>query len=59
MKKCSNAEPGTYGHECGKPAQWTATKPNGYTSHFCTQCKQNGTEAQAYTQWTAHQERTA
>jgi hypothetical protein len=59
MEKCSNAEPGTFNHECGKPAQWTATKPNGFTSHFCTQCKHSGTEAQAYTQWTAHQEQTA
>ena len=23
--KCHNAEPGTYGHECGKPAAWIGT----------------------------------
>ena len=50
--KCTNAEPGTYGHECGKPAQWTAAKPNGYTSAFCTRCKHEGTEARTYSQWT-------
>jgi hypothetical protein len=24
--KCHNAQPGTYGHECGKPAEWLGTK---------------------------------
>ena len=24
--KCHNAEPGTYGHECGKPATWIGGK---------------------------------
>jgi hypothetical protein len=52
--KCTNAEPGTYGHECGQPAQWTAAKPNGYTSAFCTRCKHEGTEARAYTHWTTY-----
>jgi hypothetical protein len=52
--KCTNAEPGTYGHECGKPAQWTATKPSGHTSAFCTRCKHEGTEARAYTNWTTY-----
>jgi hypothetical protein len=56
MHKCTNAEPGTYGHECGKPAEWQATKQNGYQSHFCSQCKQDGTEAQAYRQWTPYRE---
>jgi hypothetical protein len=52
MNKCTNAEPGTYNHECGKPAQWKATKPNGFTTHFCDQCKHTGTEARNYSQWT-------
>jgi hypothetical protein len=51
MLKCINSEPGTYNHECGKPAQWQATKPSGYTSHFCTNCKKDGTEARAYAIW--------
>ena len=56
MKRCTNAEPDTYGHECGKPAQWTATKPSGYTSTFCDQCRQQGSEARAYAQWTPYKE---
>jgi hypothetical protein len=60
MNKCTNAEPGTYNHECGKPAQWEATKPNGFTTHFCDQCKHTGTEARNYSQWTpARKEATA
>lgn len=56
MKRCTNAEPGTYGHECEKPAQWQATKPNGYTSTFCDQCRQHGTEASHYNHWTPYKE---
>jgi len=52
MKRCTNAEPGTYNHECGKPAQWTATKRHGHSAAFCDQCKATGSEARAYTQWT-------
>jgi long-chain acyl-CoA synthetase len=29
-KKCHNAEPGTFNHECGKPAVWIGIKPNGF-----------------------------
>jgi hypothetical protein len=50
--KCHNAEPGTYNHECGKPATWLGTKNNGFTSGFCNECKQYGYEAKAYTTWT-------
>jgi len=56
MKKCTNAEPGTYNHECGRPAQWTATKPNGFESAFCNQCKQHGTEAQQFNNWAPYKE---
>jgi hypothetical protein len=56
MKRCTNAEPGTYNHECGKPAQWQATKPDGYTSTFCDQCRKDGTEASRYNQWTPYKE---
>jgi hypothetical protein len=58
MKRCTNAEPGTYNHECGKLAQWEATKPNGFTTHFCDQCKQTGTEARPYTTWKPYKEPT-
>ena len=53
--KCQNAEPDTYGHECGKPAQWTATK-NGHTAGFCDQCRQHGYEARTYSQWIPYKE---
>ena len=49
--RCHNAEPGTYGHECGKPAKWIGTKPDGFSSGFCNDCKVRGHEAQAYTVW--------
>lgn len=56
MKRCTNAEPGTYGHECNKPAQWEATKASGFTTHYCDECKRTGTEARTYTQWTPYKE---
>jgi len=49
--KCHNAEPGTYGHECGKPATWIGTKSNGYRSGFCDQCKEHGWEASGFVKW--------
>lgn len=48
---CHNAEPGTYGHECGKPAKWLGTSPGGFTSGFCNDCKANGYEAKRMTDW--------
>ncbi len=42
---CHNAQPGTYGHECGKPATWIGTDSNGFQSGFCDDCKANGYEA--------------
>jgi hypothetical protein len=56
MKRCTNAEPGTYGHECSKPAQWTATNKQGHSAAFCDQCKQHGHEDRAYAQWTPYKE---
>jgi hypothetical protein len=53
--RCHNAEPGTYGHECGKPAEWLGTKEReggGYfSSGFCTDCKEHGYEARRFTMW--------
>ena len=31
---CHNAEPGTYGHECGKPAIWIGITKTGFRSGF-------------------------
>lgn len=48
---CHNAQIGTYSHECGKPAEWIGTDPNGFQSGFCTPCKERGDEAKAVTLW--------
>lgn len=49
--KCHNAQPGTYGHECGKPATWIGEKTGGFTSGFCDACKQDGFEARPVKNW--------
>jgi len=54
---CHNAEPGTYGHECGKPAQWIADKPSSiepgatFTTSFCMKCRATGSEARGFNNW--------
>lgn len=48
---CHNSEPGTFNHECGKPAVFIGTKENGFRSGFCAHCKEHGWEARAYTKW--------
>lgn len=48
---CRNAEPGTYGHECGKPATWIGTRENGSDVEFCDDCKENGYEARGIKIW--------
>jgi len=46
--RCHNANRGTYGHECGKPATWIGTnKRTGFRSGYCDHCKRYGDEAQA------------
>ncbi len=52
--KCHNAQPGSYGHECGRPAKWIGEKPSGYRSGFCDECKKNGYEAREFVSWTAY-----
>lgn len=57
--RCHNAEPGTFGHECGKPATWIGTKKQAPEAHpapafrsgFCDDCKANGYEAKQFSQW--------
>lgn len=49
--KCHNSEPGTFGHECGKPATWLGSRPDGWTSGYCDDCKVNGSEARNKTVW--------
>lgn len=52
--KCHNAEPGTYGHECGKPAVWLGTTPGGFFTGFCSACKEHGSEAARIRLWMPH-----
>ena len=49
---CVNAEPGTFNHECGKPASNIGVKDNGFRAMFCDDCKAHGYEAKAYKRWT-------
>jgi hypothetical protein len=49
--KCHNAEPGTYGHECGKPAEWRGWTKTGFASGFCDACKRRGYEARDVIEW--------
>jgi hypothetical protein len=49
--KCHNANRGTFGHECGKPATWIGTKRSGFRSGFCSMCKEIGDEARDVIAW--------
>jgi hypothetical protein len=49
--KCHNANRGTFNHECGKPATWIGTRPDGYRSGFCDKCKESGDERHPFKQW--------
>jgi hypothetical protein len=49
--RCHNSEPGTFGHECGKPAEWIGTKPSGFRTGFCARCKEHGAEAKGPILW--------
>lgn len=49
--KCHNAEPGHYGHECGKPATWLGIQPTGFASGFCDDCKVRGYERRGFPCW--------
>ena len=56
---CHNAEPGTYGHECSKPATWLGLRPNGSWIGYCDACKADGTEARQSREWAPHPRLTA
>lgn len=49
--KCHNANPGTYGHECGKPAVWVGTSRTGHESGYCDHCRRNGHEGRQCVTW--------
>jgi hypothetical protein len=48
---CHNAHLGTYGHECGKPADWLGVTSDGWVSGFCDDCKRTGYEARRFVRW--------
>ncbi len=48
---CCNAEPGTYGHECGEPATWIGVDADGGEAGFCDHCKAHGYEARGRKVW--------
>lgn len=48
---CHNAQIGTFGHECGKPATRIGTKANGWQSGFCDHCKEHGDERFGFITW--------
>lgn len=45
---CHNAEPGTFNHECGKPATWIGIAASGFRSGFCNDCKEHGWERRQF-----------
>ena len=45
---CHNANRGTYGHECGKPAEYIGTNDNAFRTGFCAHCAKHGDEASNY-----------
>ena len=49
--KCHNAQIGTYGHECGRPATWLGIKNPRWGSGFCDECKEFGHERHEYLIW--------
>ena len=51
--RCTNAEPGSYGHECGEPAGFIGSRADGGQSCFCSACKAQGSEARRYSDWQA------
>lgn len=59
--RCHNSEPGTFNHECGKPAAWIGTKASAlttdgwYHSGYCDECKKHGTEARVVAKWIPYQ----
>lgn len=48
---CHNANSGTYGHECGKPAEWIGETSKGFRSGYCSRCKEHGDEARGVVAW--------
>lgn len=50
---CHDSEPGTFNHECGRPAKWLGVTAAGFWSGYCDHCKQHGHEAKRVVRWQA------
>ena len=50
---CHNSNPGSYNHECGKPATFIGVTRRGFASGYCTACKEHGAEARLVVRWVA------
>lgn len=48
---CINVEPGTFGHECGKPAVAIGQTLDGKEFCFCEDCRWNGHEGRKMERW--------
>ena len=51
--RCTNAEPGSYGHECGEPAGFIGSRADEGQACFCSACRERGFEARRYSDWQA------
>lgn len=49
--RCINSEPGTFNHECGKPALWIGQTLDGREACFCEDCRWNGHESLDKVRW--------
>lgn len=49
--RCHNAEPGSFNHECGRPAMWIGRTGGGFESGFCEDCRERGAEAKRMVEW--------
>jgi hypothetical protein len=47
---CVNSNPGSFGHECSKPAKWIGKDAaTGFEACYCDGCKAGGYEAKGQT----------
>lgn len=47
--RCINSNPGTFGHECGRPATFIGVEPRtGARATFCDICAEDGVEGRRH-----------
>ena len=51
--RCTNAEPGSYSHECSEPAGFVGSRADGGQACFCFACNEHESEARRYSHWQA------